>query len=60
MSADLSTRDWSTDYDIFDPAYVTEPYPVWDALRRTARRPLRPVRGVVAPHPLRRRRRDRP
>ena len=35
MSAGLSTRDWSTDYDIFDPAYVTEPYPVWDELRRT-------------------------
>ncbi|MET0323635.1 MAG: cytochrome P450, partial [Ilumatobacteraceae bacterium] len=35
MSADLSARDWSTDYDIFDPAYVTEPYPIWDALRRT-------------------------
>jgi cytochrome P450 len=35
MSTDLSARDWSTDYDIFDEAYVAEPYPVWDALRRT-------------------------
>jgi cytochrome P450 len=35
MSTDLSARDWSTDYDIFDDAYVAEPYPVWDALRRS-------------------------
>jgi hypothetical protein len=26
-------RDWATDYDIFDPQYVREPYPVWDELR---------------------------
>ena len=31
----MSIVDWSTDYDIFDTAYVTEPYPVWDELRRT-------------------------
>jgi hypothetical protein len=35
MSGGLAARDWSTDYDIFDPAYVTEPYPVWDEMRRT-------------------------
>ncbi len=28
-------RDWATDYDIFDPAYVADPYPIWDELRRT-------------------------
>ena len=25
--------DWTTDYDIFDPAYVEDPAPVWDELR---------------------------
>jgi cytochrome P450 len=35
MSGDRSARDWSTDYDIFDPVYVTEPYPVWAELRRS-------------------------
>jgi cytochrome P450 len=25
--------DWATDYDIFDPAYVGDPFPVWDELR---------------------------
>jgi len=27
------TRDWSTDYDIFDSDYVRDPYPIWDELR---------------------------
>ncbi|MGH9002750.1 MAG: cytochrome P450, partial [Acidimicrobiia bacterium] len=26
-------EDWATDYDIFDPAYVTDPAPIWDDLR---------------------------
>lgn len=26
-------RDWATDYDIFDPAYVADPFAVWDDLR---------------------------
>jgi len=26
-------KDWETDYDIFDPAYVKNPFPVWDELR---------------------------
>ena len=26
-------RDWATDYDIFDPDYVRDPYPIWDELR---------------------------
>ncbi len=26
-------RDWTTDYDILDAAYVADPYPVWDDLR---------------------------
>jgi len=27
--------DWGTDYDIFDPQYVAEPYGIWDQLRDT-------------------------
>jgi cytochrome P450 len=27
-------NDWATDYDIFDPGYVADPYGIWDALRR--------------------------
>jgi len=31
---DVNTeRDWATDYDIFDPRYVRDPYPIWDELR---------------------------
>jgi len=26
-------RDWATDYDIFDPQYVRDPYPIWGELR---------------------------
>jgi cytochrome P450 len=26
-------RDWASDYDIFDPAYLADPYPIWDDLR---------------------------
>ena len=25
--------DWATDYDVLEPGYVAEPYPVWDRLR---------------------------
>lgn len=28
-------HDWASDYDIFDPQYVNDPYPIWDELRRT-------------------------
>lgn len=27
--------DWTTDYDIFDPSFVRDPYPIWDELRPT-------------------------
>ena len=27
--------DWASDYDIFDSQYVTDPYGIWDELRRT-------------------------
>jgi len=26
-------KDWKTDYDIFDPDYVKNPFPVWDEIR---------------------------
>jgi cytochrome P450 len=28
-----AVNDWATDYDIFDPLYVRDPYPIWDELR---------------------------
>ena len=41
MSSDTTTgapitepvTDWATDYDIFDPQYVADPYPIWAELR---------------------------
>jgi cytochrome P450 len=27
--------DWASDYDIFDPQYVADPYGIWDELRET-------------------------
>ncbi|MGI9645146.1 MAG: cytochrome P450 [Ilumatobacteraceae bacterium] len=29
-----AVEDWATDYDIFDPQYVADPYGIWDELRR--------------------------
>ena len=26
-------KDWANDYDIFDPSYIKNPFPVWDELR---------------------------
>jgi cytochrome P450 len=26
-------EDWATDYDIFDPSYIKDPFPVWEDLR---------------------------
>jgi cytochrome P450 len=26
---------WAQDFDVFDPDYVTDPYPIWDQLRTT-------------------------
>ncbi len=28
-----TVHDWATDYDIFDAAYVNDPFPIWDDLR---------------------------
>ncbi len=33
MSATQPVERWDEDYDIFDPTYVEEPYPIWDELR---------------------------
>ena len=27
--------DWSTEYDIFDPQYIADPFSIWDQLRGT-------------------------
>ena len=31
---EASTVDWAADYDIFDPRYIENPYPIWDDLRQ--------------------------
>ncbi len=28
-----TVTDWAKDYDVFDPAYITDPFPIWDELR---------------------------
>ena len=28
-----TVEDWTTDYDIFDSEYITDPYPIWADLR---------------------------
>ena len=28
-----AVKDWATDYDVLDPAYVRDPFPIWDELR---------------------------
>src|SRR5688572_30081057 len=33
MATTRPVQDWASDYDIFDPSFVTDPYPVWSALR---------------------------
>ena len=33
MTTEDRVQDWATDYDIFDPSYIREPYPVWEKLR---------------------------
>jgi cytochrome P450 len=31
----IDEHHWATDYDIFDPAYIGDPVPLWDELRET-------------------------
>ena len=33
MTGTEPIRDWAEDFDIFDPDYVRDPYPIWDGLR---------------------------
>jgi len=35
MTATPPVESWATDYDIFDPGFVRDPYPVYDELRET-------------------------
>lgn len=34
MTTTPSVPDWATDFEIFDPSYIENPYPIWDELRR--------------------------
>jgi cytochrome P450 len=34
MPEQKPVADWATDYDIFDPDYVRNPYPIWSDLRQ--------------------------
>jgi len=33
MTSTAAVHDWAADFDIFDPHYVRDPYPIWDELR---------------------------
>ena len=33
MSKTQPVRDWASDFEVLDPAYVEDPFPVWKALR---------------------------
>ncbi len=33
MASTEPVEDWAEDYDIFDPGFVRDPYPVWEKLR---------------------------
>ena len=35
MTTTDPTPSWADDYDIFDPRYVADPFPIWDELRAT-------------------------
>jgi cytochrome P450 len=30
----MTVSDWSSDYDIFDPEFIRNPFPIWDELRK--------------------------
>ncbi len=34
MSQRPPVKDWATDFDHLDPAWVNDPFPIWDGLRR--------------------------
>jgi len=35
MAQRLPVADWSTDFDVMDPAYIEDPFSIWDDLRKT-------------------------
>ncbi len=35
MAHTAPVKDWATDFDVLDPAYVTDPFRIWDELRQT-------------------------
>ena len=35
MSREQDLIDWATDYDIFHPDYVNDPFTIWDGLRES-------------------------
>jgi len=34
MSSRPPVKDWATDFDHTDPAWIADPFPIWDALRK--------------------------
>ena len=34
MSARTPVKDWATDFDHTDPAWIDDPFPIWDDLRQ--------------------------
>ncbi len=35
MTQTAPVRDWATDFDVMDPAYLRDPFSIWDQLRST-------------------------
>ena len=35
MAQRLPVADWTTDFDVMDPAYIEDPFSIWDDLRQT-------------------------
>ncbi len=62
MHTDETPSNWITDYDIFDPGFVRDPYPMIDRDPRVGMpdRPHRAMGWLVDADPLRRHRRHRP
>ncbi|HVA08976.1 MAG TPA: cytochrome P450 [Acidimicrobiales bacterium] len=36
MAHTAPVKDWATDFDVLDPAYVADPFTIWDQLRSTS------------------------
>ena len=61
MAEHPPVTDWDTDFDVLDPAYVTEPFGIWDQLRRDlSGGPYRSPGQHLAAHPIPGRRRPGP